>query len=78
VKKDILDHELVPNHVILSESDIEKAFKDLDFEQEQLPKIKSDDPVVKAIDAKIGDVLEITRRSPTAGTFVTYRLVIEG
>ena len=78
MKKDILDHELVPNHVILSESDIEKAFKDLDFEQEQLPKIKSDDPVVKAIDAKIGDVLEITRRSPTAGTFVTYRLVIEG
>jgi len=75
VKKDILDHELVPTHVILSESDVEKIFKDLDFEQEQLPKIKSDDPVVKSIDAKKGDVLEITRRSPTAGTFVTYRLV---
>lgn len=75
MKKDILEHELVPTHVILSESDIEKVFKDLDFEQEQLPKIKADDPVVKAIDAKKGDVLEITRRSPTAGTFVTYRLV---
>jgi DNA-directed RNA polymerase subunit H len=75
VKKDILEHELVPIHVILSESDKEKVFKDLDFEQGQLPKIKSDDPVVKAIDAKKGDVLEIIRRSPTAGTFVTYRLV---
>ena len=75
MKKDILKHELVPTHVILSESDTEKVFKDLDFEQEKLPKIKSDDPVVKAIDAKKGDVLEITRRSPTAGTFVTYRLV---
>jgi DNA-directed RNA polymerase subunit H len=75
VKKDILEHELVPTHVILSESGIEKVFKDLDFKQEQLPKIKSDDPVVKAIDAKRGDVLEITRNSPTAGTFVTYRLV---
>ncbi|MCL2116499.1 MAG: DNA-directed RNA polymerase subunit H [Methanobrevibacter sp.] len=75
MKKDILEHELVPTHVILSESEVEKVFKDLDFEQEQLPKIKNDDPVVKAIDAKKGDVLEITRRSPTAGTFVTYRLV---
>jgi len=75
VKKDILEHELVPTHVILSESDIKKVFKDLDFEQEQLPKIKSDDPVVKAIDANKGDILEIIRESPTAGKFVTYRLV---
>ena len=75
MKKDILEHELVPTHVILSESEKKKVFKALDFEQELLPKIKSDDPVAKAIDAKRGDVLEITRRSPTAGTFVTYRLV---
>ena len=75
MKKDILEHELVPTHVILSESDIKKVFKDLDFEQEQLPKIKSDDPVVKAIEANKGDILEITRESPTAGKFITYRLV---
>ncbi|KZX15208.1 DNA-directed RNA polymerase subunit H [Methanobrevibacter cuticularis] len=75
VKEDILKHELVPRHVILSESEIEKVFKDLDFEKDRLPKIKSDDPVVKAIEAKKGDILEITRNSPTAGTFVTYRLV---
>ena len=75
MSKDILNHELVPSHVVLSESDIEKIFKDLDFEITQLPKIKTTDPVVKAIDAKQGDILEITRESPTAGTFVTYRLV---
>ncbi|WP_211263795.1 DNA-directed RNA polymerase subunit H [Methanobrevibacter cuticularis] len=75
MKEDILKHELVPRHVILSESEIEKVFKDLDFEKDRLPKIKSDDPVVKAIEAKKGDILEITRNSPTAGTFVTYRLV---
>jgi len=75
VSKDILSHELVPSHAVLSESEIKKVFKDLDFEIEQLPKIKTDDPVVKAIDAKEGDILEITRESPTAGTFVTYRLV---
>lgn len=77
MKEDILKHELVPNHVVLSESEIEKVFKDLDFDREHLPKIKSSDPVAKAIDAKKGDILEITRNSPTAGTFVTYR-VVEG
>ena len=75
MSKDILIHELVPGHAILSESEIEKVFKDIDFEIEQLPKIKTNDPVVKSIDAKQGDILEITRESPTAGTFVTYRLV---
>ena len=75
MSKDILIHELVPSHAILSESEIEKVFKDLDFEIEQLPKIKINDPVVKAINAKQGDILEITRESPTAGTFITYRLV---
>ena len=34
-----------------------------------------EDPVVKAINAKSGDVLRITRKSQTAGEFVTYRIV---
>ena len=38
-------------------------------------KIKSDDPVVKAIGAEPGNVLRITRESQTAGVFVTYRIV---
>jgi DNA-directed RNA polymerase subunit H len=75
VSKDILNHELVPSHAILSEAEIKKVFKDLDFGIEQLPKIKVNDPVVKSIEAKKGDILEITRDSSTAGTFVTYRLV---
>lgn len=75
MSKGILNHELVPSHAILSESEIKKLLKDSDFGIEQLPKIKADDPVVKAIDAKKGDILEIKRDSQTAGTFVTYRLV---
>ena len=75
MSKYILNHELVPTHSILSESDREKVFKNLDFEIEQLPRIKVDDPVVKSIEAEKGDILEIKRNSSTAGTFVTYRLV---
>jgi DNA-directed RNA polymerase subunit H len=77
VKKDILKHKLVPDHTILSKSEVKKVLKELDIHQEQLPKIKSDDPVAKAIGAKPGDVLKITRRSHTAGKFETYRLVLE-
>jgi DNA-directed RNA polymerase subunit H len=77
VKKDILKHKLVPDHTILSKTEMHKVLKQLNIHQEQLPKIKSDDPVVKDIDAKPGDILKITRKSHTAGKFVTYRLVLE-
>jgi DNA-directed RNA polymerase subunit H len=76
VKKDILKHKLVPDHAILSKTEANKIIKQLKVHQEQLPKIKVDDPVVKEIGAKIGDVLKITRKSHTAGKFITYRLVI--
>lgn len=75
MKFDILQHSNVPKHEILSDSEIEEIFSEVEYEIKQLPKIKSDDPVVKAIDAKEGDILKITRESQTAGTFITYRLV---
>lgn len=75
MKLDILKHNLVPQHEILSKSDSDKLLKSVEFDKEQIPKIKIDDPVVKDIEAKVGDILKITRNSQTAGTFVTYRLV---
>lgn len=76
MKKDILKHKLVPDHTILSKTEANKVIKQLNVHQEQLPKILSDDPVVKEIGAKPGDILKITRRSHTAGKFLTYRLVL--
>lgn len=75
MKLDILKHNLVPQHEILSKSDSDKLLKSVEFNKEQIPKIKITDPVVKDIEAKVGDILKITRNSQTAGTFVTYRLV---
>ncbi len=77
MKKDILKHKLVPDHTILSKTEVNKILKQLNIRVEQLPKIKSDDPVVKEIDAKPDDILKITRKSHTAGKFITYRLVME-
>ena len=73
---DILKHSNVPKHEILSDDEIVDIFSDVEYEIKQLPKIKVTDSVVKAIDAKEGDILRITRtNSQTAGTFITYRLV---
>ncbi len=73
----ILGHEYVPKHEILKEKDVEKLLKQYKLESKmQLPKILSSDPVIKAIKAKKGDVIKITRKSMTAGEAVYYRVVI--
>jgi len=40
-----------------------------------MPRIADTDPVVHVIGAKVGDLLEITRTSRTAGTSLYYRIV---
>ena len=70
------DHILVPKHEILSKEEAEELLKTLGIKKEQLPKIKSNDPIVKEIGAKVGDIIKITRESPTAGKTVAYRLVV--
>lgn len=77
MKVDILQHDLVPGHTILSEEEAQKVFEEQDVRPDQVPKILPDDPVVKAIDAKVGDLIKITRKSMTAGIFVSYRIVRE-
>ena len=75
MKIDIQNHMLVPKHEIMTEEEISEEFSAVDYDFKELPKIKSNDPVVKAINAEPGNVLRITRESQTAGVFVTYRIV---
>jgi len=70
------DHILVPKHEILSDEEVKELLKILGISKEQLPKIKSTDPIIKEIGAKPGDVIKITRESLTAGKSVFYRLVV--
>lgn len=77
MKIDILQHNLVPEHTILSEEEAQEVLDDLNVRVDQIPKILPTDPVVKAIGAKLGDILKITRKSETAGVFIAYRVVRE-
>ncbi len=74
-KVSILAHELVPPHEVMTEGEVEELLNRYRIKKEQLPKIKTTDPVIKEIKAKEGDVVRITRKSRTAGKFLSYRLV---
>ncbi len=74
---DITKHVLVPKHEVLSEEEKEKLLKELNIEFKQLPKIKINDPAIKHLKVKPGDVIKITRSSPIAGKTIYYRGVIE-
>lgn len=77
-KFDVMRHELVPRHRVLSDADSKRILEQYKIYPEQLPKILTSDPVVKAIKARPGQVVEIKRNSPTAGEAIVFRLVVEG
>jgi DNA-directed RNA polymerase subunit H len=75
---DILNHVLVPKHEIVSEAEKRSLLESLKVTEDKLPKILSSDPATKSIGAKLGDVIKITRNSPTANEALYYRIVVEG
>ncbi len=75
-EKDILSHELVSEHKILTKNESQKILSQLNVKPDRLPKMRDTDPVVEIIGAKVGDIVEITRDSPTAGKTKYYRVVI--
>jgi DNA-directed RNA polymerase subunit H len=73
---DLFNHELVPIHIIASEEEIQLVLNHYGIEKNQLPRIFRDDPAVKVLGARPGQVVRIERDSPTAGKTFYYRLVV--
>ncbi len=71
-----LDNVLIPKHEILSHDEEEKVLASFGITKENLPKIRSNDPQVKKLEAKPGSVVKITREDST-GKNVYYRIVIK-
>jgi len=74
----IFDHTLVPKHEIITDEEKQKLLTQYRIQPYQLPQIKSSDPAARAIGAKPGDILRITRKSPTSGEYTLFRYVVEG
>lgn len=74
---DVLKHEMVPDHQIMSEDEVAELLATYRISLEQLPKIYHDDPAVKAIRGEVGNVLRIIRDSRTAGRAEAYRIVVK-
>ncbi|MFW9843863.1 MAG: DNA-directed RNA polymerase subunit H [Candidatus Thorarchaeota archaeon] len=72
---DLFEHELVPKHWIASDEEIAMVLDHYKIDKAQLPRIASDDPAVKVLGARPGQVLRIERDSLTSGTSYYYRLV---
>lgn len=74
---ELFEHELVPTHVVASNDEIKLVLDHYGIERNQLPRIYRDDPAVKVLGARPGQVIRIERVSPTAGQSYYYRLVVD-
>ncbi len=76
-RESTLEHDLVPLHELISDEEKEKLLEKYNIRLKQLPRISINDPVIKTIpDAKVGDVVKITRSSVTAGKAIYYRVIV--
>ena len=71
-----LDNLLIPKHEILPKDREDEVFASFGIAKANLPKIRANDPMVKSLEAKPGDVVRITRKDKT-GENVHYRIVLK-
>jgi DNA-directed RNA polymerase subunit H len=71
------DHIYVPKHEIIPKADAEKVLKKYYCNPTALPLIFVNDPAIMGLGVKPGDMIKITRSSPTAGESLYYRYVVE-
>lgn len=72
----ITKHELVPKHELLSTKDRNDLVRKYRASLRNFPLMLSSDPVARYYGALPGTMFKITRKSPTAGEYVLYRVVI--
>jgi DNA-directed RNA polymerase subunit H len=83
IQFNVLEHELVPEHYLLTGEEADKMLKAMKITKDQLPKIRQGDACIRTLEhvygpIKEGRIVKIVRRSPTTEIMVAYRLVIRG
>lgn len=69
------EHTLVPPHEVLNQEEVEALFIRYKVSPQNLPVIFADDAALKGMDVKMGDIIKVTRVSPTAGEAIFFRRV---
>ena len=69
----IFESKLVPKQEILSGDERADLIKKLGITLKQLPRMRGDDPIVKILNAKKGDVIRVIR-DPESSPY--YRVVV--
>jgi DNA-directed RNA polymerase subunit H (RpoH/RPB5) len=73
----ILEHQYVPEHVVLTEAEHEEVLKKYNItDTKQMPSISRYDPVALAIGMRPGQICKITRPSKTSVTSQFYRYCV--
>jgi len=79
----VLEHELVPEHYLLTETEAKEVLEGMNLTRDQLPKIRHSDACIRLLEniygpIQEGRVVKVVRKSSTAERFVAYRLIIRG
>jgi len=77
-KVNITKHILIPDYMKLAEKEKQELFKKYNVSFQELPFILKNDNSIKQLKVKVGDVVKVIRKSPTAGETLFYRGVIDG
>ena len=70
-------HILTPKHSKLSDKEKQALYDRHNVTQKELPKVFKTDAAIRELDAKVGDVIKVTRVSATAGQSFFYRVVAD-
>ncbi len=73
----VSSYDLVPKHVLLSDSEAKKVAKKFNVTLDRFPKILESDAQAVKLGAKPGRLIEVTRNDGN-GNYLYYRYVVKG